>query len=65
MVIKNPKLTARAAADEFAATHWEKRRYIGQWDNRNGVFWFKLEDGVKWYKVLPFGVIGWEVVDAE
>lgn len=65
MKILDPQCTARDAANRFAFIHFDPPRHVGQWDGSYGDLRFKLVDGVKWYRVVLLGSIGWEIIDAE
>lgn len=66
MVINDPNLTAREAAAQFARTNWtDSPREVGQLETRDGILWFKLKDGVRTYRVVPNGSLGWEIVVSE
>lgn len=62
MQIRNPKMSARDAAVEFAATNWPARRFIGEYLMLDGRLRFRLIDGVKWYVVVPIPG-GWQITE--
>ena len=67
ITIQNPHLTARDAADRFAAKHFAEPRTVGDWmpnaDN-SGEAHFRLAGGVKTYRVhVTPSHDGWEITD--
>jgi hypothetical protein len=61
MEIRNPQITARQAADIFAAENFGEPRKVGRWINSPASF--QLVGGVKVYGVesLP-NFTGWRIV---
>jgi hypothetical protein len=64
MLIHDTSLTARQAADKFAAEHFDKPRKVGATMNStaDAALRFQLVDGVRWYSVRSLeDRTGWEV----
>lgn len=56
MIIRDPKLTARQAAEQFVKTNWLTERTIRIWKGNR----FQLVDGIRWYEILPIEN-GWKI----
>ena len=67
MEIRNPSMTARDAANEFARTAFGEPRKVGEYQplgNQNGKHYadFRLVGGVRWYSVSVLDdYSGWRI----
>ena len=63
MIVQNSQLTAKEAAQEFAATYWEPGRKVGAFSTSpDGALLFQVVNGVRWYAVRCLeDYSGWEI----
>ena len=59
--IRNSKLSARQAADLFAAEAFEEPRKVGTWIVDSLTPRFRLIGGRQWYEVVLLPGNGWEI----